>query len=337
MPITAPVQTGQFAGFLKPEEAAPFFTAAERASVVQQLVRKVPIGINGQEMPVKLSKHTAGWVSEGQKKPASQGSIGLTSWRAHKIASIAVVSAEVVRANPGGYMDSIRPEIGEAFAVAFDQAVLAGAASPFGTNENLAAATKSVTLGTTARADGGLYADLNEAIRLVVTDRSGNQRRKLTGWALDTIAEPDLNGAVDVNGRPIFVESTYEGVPPLVRSGSLLGRPSRMAENVIADGADTDDPIGYGADWSAMVWGQIGGISYDVSTQATVTIDGELVSLWENNLLAIRAETEYAFKMKPGLQASGANAGKPGTPADPGGALESVVKLLPVGAVSAGG
>lgn len=334
MAITAPVNTGQFAGFLKPEEAAPFFTAAERSSVVQQLVRKVPIGINGQEMPVKLSRHTAGWVSEGQKKPSSQGSIGLTSWRAHKIASIAVVSAEVVRANPGGYMDSIRPEIGEAFAIAFDQAVLAGASSPFGTDENLAAATKSVTLGTAARADGGLYADLNSAIRLVVADRSANQRRKLSGWALDTIAEPDLNGAVDTNGRPLFVESTYEGVPPLVRAGSLLGRPSRMAENVIADGADANDPIGYGADWSLMVWGQVGGISYDVSTQATVTIDGELVSLWENNLLAIRAETEYAFKMKPGVQASGANAGKPGTPKDPGGALESVVKLLPVGATT---
>ena len=330
MAITEPMYTGQFSGFLKPDEAAPFFTEATRSSVVQQLVRKVPIGINGQEMPVKLSKHTASWVSEGQKKPSSQGSLGLTSWRAHKIAGIAVVSAEVVRANPGGYVDSIRPEIGEAMGVAFDEAVLSGTNSPFGTNENMAAAMKSITLGTSGVGTGGIYQDFNEAIRMVVADRSAGQRRKLTGWALDTLAEPDINGAVDANGRPLFLESAYEGVVPLVRGGQLLGRPSRMAEHVTDDSVE-DGPIGYGADWSQMVWGQIGGISYDVSTQATVTIDGELVSLWENNLLAIRAETEFAFKMKPGLQASGANAGKPGTPADPGGALESVVKIMPVG------
>ena len=36
-------------------------------------------------------------------------------------------------------------------------------------------------------------------------------------------------------------------------------------------------------------------ISYDVSTESTVTINGELVSLWEHNLLAVRAEAEYGF------------------------------------------
>jgi len=43
------------------------------------------------------------------------------------------------------------------------------------------------------------------------------------------------------------------------------------------------------------VWGAVGGISYDVSTQATVTINGALTSLWENNLVAIRAEAEFGL------------------------------------------
>jgi hypothetical protein len=51
-----------------------------------------------------------------------------------KLAAIAVVSAEVVRANPGGYMDVLRPQIAEAFAVAFDAAALHGTSSPFSTN-----------------------------------------------------------------------------------------------------------------------------------------------------------------------------------------------------------
>jgi hypothetical protein len=46
------------------------------------------------------------------------------------------------------------------------------------------------------------------------------------------------------------------------------------------------------------VWGQIGGLSYDVSDQATLDMsangDGSgLVSLWQNNLLAVRIEAEF--------------------------------------------
>jgi hypothetical protein len=46
------------------------------------------------------------------------------------------------------------------------------------------------------------------------------------------------------------------------------------------------------------VWGQIGGLSYDVSDQATLDLsaagDGSgLVSLWQNNLVAVRVEAEF--------------------------------------------
>jgi hypothetical protein len=43
------------------------------------------------------------------------------------------------------------------------------------------------------------------------------------------------------------------------------------------------------------VWGSVGGINYSVSTETAVTINGALVSLWENNLVAVRAEAEYGF------------------------------------------
>ena len=52
---------------------------------------------------------------------------------------------------------------------------------------------------------------------------------------------------------------------------------------------------GYMGDWTQAVWGAVGGISYRVSTEATVTINGVLVSLFENNLVAILAEAEYGW------------------------------------------
>jgi hypothetical protein len=52
-------------------------------------------------------------------------------------------------------------------------------------------------------------------------------------------------------------------------------------------------------DWNQLVWGQIGGLSYDVTDQATLDLsvaqDGSgITSLWQNNLVAVRVEAEYA-------------------------------------------
>lgn len=285
MAITAATTTGDFAGFIKPAEAAPYFEEARKASVVQQLVRQVPLGASGQEIPVVTSKPTAGWVAEGGQKPATKGSMQLKTMAPKKIAAIAVVSAEVVRANPGNYVQIFRQDIAEAFATSFDAAALHGTASPFGSGNNIAATTKSVALGTAAQEAGGIFADINAGLSLLV-----NGGKKLTGFAFDSVAEPLFNGAVDLNGRPLFIDTPLEDAAAPVRGGRLLSRPA-----FIGDGVKGGTTLGFGGNWGQAAWGVVGGITYDVSTQATVTINGELTSLWEHNLVAIRAEAEYGW------------------------------------------
>lgn len=285
MAITAATKTSDFAGFLKPEQAEAYFNQARRNSVVQSLARKVPLGINGQEIPVVTSKATAGWVAEGGKKPASKGAIGLKTIAPKKIAAIAVVSSEVVRANPGNYVELFKQDIAEAMALAFDAAALYGTNTPFGAGNYIAATTKSVELGTTTAANGGVYGDVVAGLKLLVDDK-----KKLNGFAFDSVAEPTFLGAVDLNGRPLFVDSPFED--SILTAGKLLGRSAFMGDGV---GDTATDVLGFGGDWSQVVWGAVGGISYDVSTQASVTINGELTSLWENNLVAIRAEAEYGL------------------------------------------
>ena len=134
MAVTAATATSDFSGFLTAHQAAPIFERAARVSVVQQLVRQVPLGANGESIPVVTGRLTAGWVDEAATKPASSGSIALKTISPKKIAVIAVVSAEVVRANPGGYMDLLRPQIAESFAIGFDNAARpdSGACGPAG-------------------------------------------------------------------------------------------------------------------------------------------------------------------------------------------------------------
>lgn len=300
MAITAATLTTDFSGFLNREQAQPIFERAARISVAQRLAQEVPLGGNGVSIPVVTGRVSAGWVSEGNQKPASAGTLTLKNMDPKKIAVIAVVSAEVVRANPGNYMTLIRNQVAESFAIGFDQAAFHDAgpdgtatAGPFSTY--LDQSTKSVELGSTAQSAGGVYGDIVAGLKLLVDDS-----KRLTGFALDDQMEPTMLGSVDLNGRPIWIDTPLDETTAAMfaanqaqpaRPGRLIGRTSFMSEGV----AGGDSVKGYGGDWTQAAWGVVGGISYDVSTEATVTINGTLVSLWERNLVAVRAEAEYGW------------------------------------------
>lgn len=290
MAITAATSRADFEGFLSPDESAPIFDDARRQSVFQQLIPQTPLGINGQKVPVVTTKPTANWVGEGGKKPATNMGMDLLFIEPKKLAAIAVLSAEVVRANPGNINGQLRPYLAEAFSIAFDLAVgydVGGdgtGTSPF--DNPLNATTKSVELGTTTQANGGLHGDLVAGMKLLVDDG-----KKLTGFGIDDTLEPDLWGAVDANGRPLYTELPTDATSQTIaRPGRLLNRPSFMGE-----GVGNGTTKAFGGDFRKAAWGVVGGISYKVSTEATVTINGALTSLWENNLVAVLAEAEYGY------------------------------------------
>lgn len=302
MAQTAATATSDFSGFLTAEESAPIFNDAARVSAFQQLFRRVPLGINGQKIPIVTSKPTAAWVGEAGQKPTTEGGLGLLTIEPKKLAAISVMSAEVVRANPGNYTGQLRTSLSEAFAIAFDNAVGYNkggdgtGTGPF--DSHVASTTKAVEVGSTSQANGGIHGDLVAAMSLLLADG-----KKLTGWALDDEFETELWGAVDSTGRPLYTELPTDDVSQgIARPGRLLNRPSFMGEGVGAsydpDGggaAAARDVLGFGGDFTKGAWGAVGGISYRVSTEATVTINGTLTSLWEHNLVAVLAEAEYGF------------------------------------------
>ena len=292
MAVTAATTLSGFSGFLNREQAGPIFERAAQMSVVQRLARQIPLGGNGVSVPVVTGRLTAGWVAEGAAKPASAGTMTLKTMDPKKLAVIAVVSAEVVRGNPGNYMNVIREQVAEAFAIGFDRAALydqgpdaTAGAGPFSTF--VAQTTKSVEIGTGTN----IHQDFVAALALLANDN-----KKLTGWALDSVVEPLILGAADANDRPLYIDLPSDDTSPAVaRPGRLLGRPSFMGDGVSNDIVGAGNIVGFAGDWSQAAWGVVGGINYDVSTEATVTINGAYVSLWENNLVAVRAEAEYGW------------------------------------------
>lgn len=291
MAITAAKKLADFNGFIKPELAVPIFDEAAKGSAAMSLIRKVPLGASGQAFPIVTSKPTANWTAEGAQKHTTEAGLGLVKMEPKKLTAIAVASQEVIRANPGGYSETLAGLLADAFARAFDLAVFhnkggdGNGTSPFETT--LAATTKSVTLGAATGAN--TYDDLVKAMSL---NLQGTPKKQVTGFAFDTGFEIDLLSAKDTAGRPLFAEAAYTGAVPALRSGSVLGRTTYMHENV-----GLDKTVGFAGDWTKAAWGTVGGITMDISTEATVTIGGQLVSLYENNLVAVRAEAEYGFAL----------------------------------------
>lgn len=278
---TKATMTNEFAGFLRPDQAQPIFDEAMKTSVVQSLARQIPVGVNGVEIPITTGKPEAGWVAEAGLKPSTSTAIGIKTMKPHKLAAKTVVSAEVVRANPGGYVDIYKKQIGEAFALAFDKAALYGG-GPFDTH--VAQTQKSVTLGTSAN---GMYGDLVAGLDLLLKDK-----KKLNGFVFDTTSETLFLNQVDANKRPIFELNNVTEAPVPVTVGRLIGRSARLADNV-AD--TTSKTVGFGGDWSKCAWGVTSGINFRLSTEAAVTLDGKLVSAFEHNLVVIIAEAEFGW------------------------------------------
>lgn len=285
--------TSDFSGFLKPEQAAPIFEEMSKRSLIQPLAKKIEMGPTGVSIPFWDGDVQAHWVDEGGKKPLAKGGFDQFTVQPKKIAVIFAMSAEVVRANPLNYMSIMREKVGEAFAVAFDQAVMHGTNTPFGAFMDQT--KKSVAL-TDAEGEINAYKATNNALSLLVNDG-----KKFTGGLLDNISEPIINSAVDGNDRPLFIEPTYTETNSLTRTGRILGRPITIAEgvSVYKKGKPEGSHLGYFGDFSKILWGQVGGISYDVSDQATLDLsaaqDGSgMTSLWQHNLVAVRAEAEFA-------------------------------------------
>lgn len=270
-----------FSGYLDPVVSQDYFSEIEKVSIVQQIARKIPMGPTGVRIPHWSGDVTARWVAEGEQKPVTKGDFTKQDIAPYKIATIFAASSEVVRANPLNYLNTMRVKVAEAIAMAFDEAVLGGINSPFG--NSVSETSKAVDLGDNA------YLALNEGLQILLDDG-----KKWTGTLFDNVAEPILNGSVDLINRPLFIESTYGDINAPFRSGRVLGRPTYISDHVAYD-----PTVGVMGDFSQIIWGQVGGLSYDVSDQATLDLsaagDGSgIVSLWQNNLVAVRVEAEFA-------------------------------------------
>ncbi|GAA1337163.1 phage major capsid protein [Arthrobacter roseus] len=270
---------------LPPEVSGEIWSNAITESAVMQLSRQITLPGSGVSIPIITGDAEADWVAETAEKPVSRATLGNKLITPYKLAVIEPFSNEFRRDLPGLYAELAR-RLPSALARKFDSTVLAGAAP----GSNFDVLTGAAAVGISGDTYGGLVA----ADQAVATGGG-----LLNGWALSPQARGLLLGAVDAQGRPLFINNVQtDGAVP-----ALLGAPVYTSKAVyLADidgaGVGTDSQLGYAGDWTSAMFGTVEGVQISVSDQATINDGGTQLNLWQRDMFAIRAEIEIGFRVR---------------------------------------
>ena len=262
---------------LPTEYAQTVFAKARETSVVGRLATASPLTLGGTTLPIYNGEVNMGVVAEGARKPVEKPEAALKTITPMKMASIVVVSDEMVRADPGQMFEAIQADMSDAVGRALDALVLYGAD----------ARTGNKIPGQTA------VLDSTKAVELAKGDY---KTAVLAGF--DLVGENyDVNGiAADSRTKGRLLATVNEvqfGLPNLAAQDfTVAGVPAAFGRSVGRVGkADKDTRLVIG-DWSKIRYGFATGVEISRSNEATIVDEsGEVVSLFQNNLLALRIET----------------------------------------------
>ena len=260
------------------------------SSAIMRLARRVALPGRGLTIPVITADPTATWVAESGSKPVSNASLSQKIMQAYKIAVIETFSMEFARDMKALY-DTLIDRLPGALALCFDKTVIGATDAPGENFDTFASCTAQSLVATSSHSvyDGLVAADADIATHGGI----------LNGFALSPQARGILLGAVDSTGRPLFVNNAADGAIPMI-----LGAKTLMSKGVYKAGTSgssgTPAVVGIAGDWTQALYGTVEGVKIDITDNATVTVGSGTsatnVNLWQQNMLAVRAEIEVGFR-----------------------------------------
>jgi HK97 family phage major capsid protein len=262
---------------LVPTNIADEFVALLRpATAIGRIpgMRKVPFNTS---VPAQTAGGTYGWVGEGKPKPVTKLAFSSTVLPAHKAAGIIVLTEELARLSSPAAEDVARADMIAGIAAFVDSQFLDPASAAVA---NVKPA--SVTNGVTPIASVGPLSDL-----VAIAGAFSAAGIPIAG--ITYVMSPSnalvLSFQRDNNGNLRFPQMTAEG-------GTVNGL------SVVTSGAAANNVIGIIP--QLVLYGDDGGVTVDVSREASLQMSDApmdpadattvYVSLWQNNLVGLRAE-----------------------------------------------
>lgn len=253
-------------------------------SAVMRLATQIALPGRGVTIPVITGDPTAAWVAETAAKPVSNGTPGTKLMTAYKIAVIETFSKEFVRDAKALY-DALVARLPKALAGVFDSTVIGATNAPGNNFDTFANCTAQSILN----ANNGTY------VGLVAADADiAAHGGIMNGIALSSQARALLLSATDTTNRPLFLASANDGVVDKV-----LGVPTYFNKNLYKAGASSGSVpavVGVAGDWSQAMYGTVAGVEISFTDTATLTSGNSTINLWQQNMVAVRAEIEVGFR-----------------------------------------
>lgn len=270
--------------------SAEIMQKAQEESAVMSLARKITLPGRGLTIPVITSDPEAAWVDETAAKPVSNPGLNTKIMQAYKLAVIVPFSDEF-RRDLSSLYDALVARLPRALAAKFDATVFHGSAP--GSNFDTFA---SVTAQSISGSGNSVYKAL-VAAEAGIAAAGGI----LNGFAMSPQGKGEMLASVDDNKRPLFINSVADGAIP-----RLIGAPVSYSRAAYKDGTSSPavaDVLGFAGDWTQAMYGTVEGIKIDMSDQASLPIGASnaMISLWQNNMFAVRAEIEVGFRADTNL------------------------------------
>ena len=298
-----------------PAWAAPLVEYQTMASEFIELLRPQTIigkiqGLRRVPFNIKMSGQTSGssvnWVGEGKPKPVSALAFDTTTLRFTKAAGIVVLTDELVRFSNPSAEALVQADLTASMAQFLDVAFVDPAIA-----EVAEVSPASITNGVTPIVASGSTADALKADvkRLFAAFLAANMTPAGAVWIMTPTMALTIGMMTNALGQPEFPGIDMNG-------GTFMGLPVIVSESVPANPGTGDPAVGAGqrlilAKSSEILLADDGGVTIDVSREASLQMDSaptvgatELVSLWQNNMVALRAERFINWKRRR-LQAVG--------------------------------
>ncbi|MEC3737040.1 phage major capsid protein [Bacillus safensis] len=254
-------------------------------SAVTQLAQYEEMTKPKKEFTYLASGPGAYWVGEGERIKTDGAKWLKAEMVSKKLGVIIPVSKEFLRYSVPDFFAEMQPAIAEAFAIKFDQAALFGIGSPFGTGVSVMERIESKGNKIELDSLGSLYDELNAVMALLEeADKDAN------GFTTTRRFKQKLRGAKDENGLPIFNDPKGGATP------DALGLPIGYVDS---KSWKYDKASLFAGDWSMARYGIPQGMEYKISEDATLegTLDkdGKPISLFEQDLVALRVTQQVGF------------------------------------------
>ena len=266
-----------------------FIEFLRQATIVGRMggLHRVPFLI---KVPRQTAGASAGWVGEGAPKPLSKLAFDTVQLDQHKVAVIVVITEELARFSNPSAEALIRTDLTNAIAEFIDTQFLDPTKAAVGTTS-----PASITNGVTAATPSGTTPDDAYADTLGLITAFAVAKHRMLGmtWVMSPAMAAVLAGARNLVGGPLFNGLSAEG-------GTLHGYPVLVTTNLAAGANDI-----YLIETGEIMFAD-SGLVLDSSREASVQMSDTpmatpdattvLVSLWQHNLVGIRAERFVTWK-----------------------------------------